>query len=284
MNEATANHTMQPARVLLGWMDTEEALRVQQGYRADVASPAVAGERLRVARERVAARPPWLDQGDAVTPLPNEVAPYLEELLRHPATEKQLSHGWTPSLVDLRRLCAFQPRVFTTHWSEQVRAADPNDLSSIAAISLPTPTTITTPACFDRERNAWVLTSPDPNLRVVGNFSQSVDDLAVGFGFSVALGSSLLSVMQHAGRHYLANGYHRAVAFLRRGITHVPAMTHTLDDGEPFALPSAMLPASAYLGARPPSLPDFLDEEVSASVELPLFRKVIVIQALEVMA
>jgi hypothetical protein len=283
MNEATATLTMLPARVLLGWMETEEALRVQQGYRADVASPAVAGERLRVARERGAARPPGLDQRDVVTPLPNELAAYVDEMRQDPAAEQQLAHGWTPALVDLRRLCAFQPRVFTTHWDEQVRAADARDLASLAAISLPAPRTLTTPACFDSERNAWILASPDPNLRVVGNFSHCTDQ-GVGFGFTVSLGSGLLSAMQHGGRYYLANGYHRGLAFLRRGITHVPAMTRTLDDNEPFILPSAMLPPSAYLGSRPPSLSDFLDDEVSTPVELPLFRKVILIQALEVMA
>jgi len=45
-----------------------------------------------------------------------------------------------------------------------------------------------------------------------------------------------------------------------------------------------MLSPSVYLGDRPPQLSDFLEEEVSLAVELPVFRKIIIVQAVEIMA
>jgi hypothetical protein len=284
MNGSTESTlTMRPARVLLGWMDTEEALRVQYGNVADAQFSEAAKDRLRTARQHVASRPPGVDQCDLVTPAPPQLAPYIDELRRHPLTEKVLAEGWTPSVVDLRRLCAFQSRVFTGHAEERVANVKAGDLESIAAVSLPMPGTVSAPACYDTARRAWILSSPDPNLRLVGNFRQDMG-MQVGFGFALALGSSFLAVMHHAGRHYLADGYHRAVSFLRRGITHVPAMTRTLSDGEPFPVPSGMLSPAAYLGDRPPQLADFLKDDVSLAVDLPVFRKIILIQAIEVMA
>jgi hypothetical protein len=44
-----------------------------------------------------------------------------------------------------------------------------------------------------------------------------------------------------------------------------------------------MLTQDAYQGPKPPVLPDYLDEAVSASVRLPGPHKLLVIQALELM-
>jgi hypothetical protein len=42
-----------------------------------------------------------------------------------------------------------------------------------------------------------------------------------------------------------------------------------------------MLPSAVTLGPRPPLLPDYLDDEVSAAVELPETRRLIIVQGLE---
>jgi len=275
---------MGTARVLLGWLDTEEGLRVQHGCRADAEFPPVSGERLRSARECVAARPGGVDQRDVLAPVPKELASYVDELRRHPATQSAFADGWAPSLADLRRLCAIQSRVFTEAADERVRTVDAADVHSVTAVSLPMPVSSNVPALFDRARGAWVLTSPSPNLKVIGNFTQDMAHDSTGFGFAVSLRHSFISVVNHGGRYYLSDGYHRAVAFLRRGITHVPVITRTLRDGEPFHVPQGMLPAPAYLGERPPQIADFLQDDVSVSVVLPMLRKIILIQAIEVMA
>jgi hypothetical protein len=43
-----------------------------------------------------------------------------------------------------------------------------------------------------------------------------------------------------------------------------------------------MLPEEAYLGQRPPTLSDYLDESVSMQTALPATQKIVVIQGLEV--
>jgi hypothetical protein len=42
-----------------------------------------------------------------------------------------------------------------------------------------------------------------------------------------------------------------------------------------------MLPQGAYMGPRPPTLPDYLDDAVSATVQAPATQKLILVQALE---
>lgn len=272
------------ARVLLGWMDHEEAVRVQQACRADTELSQAAVARSRSARERVAARRSGVDQRDVVTPLPKELDGYVEELRRNPATGQPFAEGWSPSLVDLRRLCALQSNVFTDSAEERVRGIDGGDVHSIAAVSLPATTASDFRAWFDPARRSWVITAPSPNLRIVGHLKEDLPNAATGLGFAVAFGHSFLSAIRYQGRYFLADGYHRSVAFLRRGITHVPGLVRTLRDDESLNVPTGMLPPPAYLGERPPQLADFLADDVAMSVDLPVFRKIILIQAIEVMA
>jgi hypothetical protein len=271
---------LSPARVLLGWMDPEQGVRVLQGH---AAAPDDAVQRVRAARERVASRPPGVDQSDAVASLPDALAAHVRALHQHPAAAEQLA-GWTPSLVDLRRLCAVQSRVFLDHGHALAGAADPRNPASVAAVCLPTPQDQGFSAAFDEARKAWVLSSADPGLRVVSHFGRQIGPDVAGFGFGVALRPSYVKAVRHGGRWFLSDGYHRAIAFLRRGITHVPALVRTLADGEPLEAPHGMLPADAYLGGRPPCLPDFLDDEVALTVPMEVQRKVIIIQVIEVMA
>src|SRR5258708_8399037 len=247
--------TLSAARVLLGWMDMEYALRVQHDSRADVPISDASRERVHAAREHVAARPCGIDQRGAVADPPSELETYVDTLRRHAAMAELFDEGWTPSLLDLRPVCAVQPRVYTDHADERVRAADPADIASIAAVSMPLPAEATFPAYFDQARGAWVLSSPDPNLKIVSNFGRQMGPDVAGFWFGVALGRSYLKAVQYEGRYFLTDGYHRAIAFLRRGITHVPALTRTLPPGAPFAVPEGMLAQDKYLGDRPPRPP-----------------------------
>ena len=82
-------------------------------------------------------------------------------------------------------------------------------------------------------------------------------------------------------RLLLRDGYHRAVGFLARGVHVIPCLTREFDNLEKLA-PSGMLPQNAFLGARPPLLPDYLDDTVAIDVEVPVASKLVVVQALEV--
>jgi hypothetical protein len=84
-----------------------------------------------------------------------------------------------------------------------------------------------------------------------------------------------------AGRYFLRDGYHRAYGLLNAGITHVPALVKDFGSFEEIALPPGMLPQAAYLGERPPMLPDYLDDVLAADTSIPVTQKMVVVQALE---
>jgi hypothetical protein len=50
---------------------------------------------------------------------------------------------------------------------------------------------------------------------------------------------------------------------------------------EPLGLGPGMLPEAAYLGDRPPNLADYLEDAVSAEVDLPASQKMLVVQGIE---
>src|SRR3984957_12073275 len=70
-----------------------------------------APRRARAARDAVARRPPGLDQGGAVRPLPPELAAYAARLSRSEQSAVFLNEGWEFLMVDLRRGCSLQPAI-----------------------------------------------------------------------------------------------------------------------------------------------------------------------------
>ena len=75
----------------------------------------------------------------------------------------------------------------------------------------------------------------------------------------------------------LRDGYHRAVGLLARGISVVPALVKEFDSIDRHFRKN-MLPSEAYLGRHAPLLPDYLDDAVSAAVDLPAMRRFIMIR------
>lgn len=78
----------------------------------------------------------------------------------------------------------------------------------------------------------------------------------------------MLSVARIQGRYFLRDGYHRAYGFLSNGIYVVPAFVREFGATEQLGIPAGMLPTGAWLGDRPPFLPDYIDDAVSAEVRL----------------
>lgn len=270
------------ARSLIGWMPAEQAERVQHGNRQDVAVSEEAVNRARGAREAVAARAPGIDQEGVISAAPAELDDHINALRQHPAAAAYFAEGWQVALADLRKVCAVQPNVFIDHAVDRVRNVEPEDIRSLAAVSLSVPTPSQLPAQFDESRNVWLFSAPNPNLRIMGHFGAQVQPGVPGFGFVVAISPSFLQVARFQGRLFLRDGYHRAVGFLQRGISVVPVFTREFGNLESLNLPAGMLPQGAYFGDRPPCLPDYLDDAVSVQVQLPAFQKMVVIQGLEV--
>lgn len=271
---------LRPARALIGWMNPAQAALCLASQRADHQSNPEylqTAERLRAA---VAARPSWIEQTDVVGDPPERLAEYGKSLTQHPAIAAFFGQGWRVAIVDLSKVCALQPLVFSDGL-ERMSSMQPSDPLSLAQISLPTPTPVPIPAQFDSFKQAWVFSSPNPNLRITGQAGGPVQPGLNAFGFMVGLTPSYMQVVCCRGRHLLRDGYHRAFGFLRLGITHVPAFVRDFGRVDEMGLPAGLLNSDIFLGDRPPLLIDYHRDDVSAEVLAPATRKVVIVQGME---
>jgi hypothetical protein len=184
-------------------------------------------------------------------------------------------------VVDLSKVCAIQPLVFSDGL-ERISTAHAGDLLSLALISLPTPAPDPTPAQFDGFKQAWVFSSLNPNLRITGQAGGQIQPGVNAFGFAVGVTPSYMQVVCYKGRHLLRDGYHRAFAFLRSGITQVPAFVRDFATVDEMGLPQGLLGSDVFVGDRPPLLTDYDNDEVSSDVLAPATRKVVIVQAMEI--
>jgi hypothetical protein len=268
------------ARCLVGWMEPTAALQLLTNPPHCMPSEE-ATTRVRAASWAVANRMvPDIDQGDAIGALPDDLQPYVAQLQGAGGiVAALLTAGWQIAMVDIRKVHAFQPLVYTDG-EDRVGAIDPSDLLALAKLALPAENTCEMNICGNEVSRSWVISSADPNLRFLGLAPPTPPT----FGFGVGAAPSLIQVVRSQGRLLLRDGYHRCAGLSRRGIFKVPAMV--LD--KPFSdqlvplIPPGMLPPQAYLGDRPPTLADYFDEEVSCLVRRPRMRKAVVLTATEV--
>jgi hypothetical protein len=184
--------------------------------------------------------------------------------------------------VDLSRVCSLQQTVRTDRATSRVAIVNPDDVSSIAKVTLPVRIDDEAiPVQFDEDRRTWLVSSANPNLKLVGHYGGRVQEGApLSFGFNVAVMPSFLQVARHHGRYVLRDGYHRAFGLLQRGISVVPALVRDFGFSE-LGVGAGLFGTDVYLGDRPPLLPDFLDDTVAADVSIPVLQKMIVIQGME---
>jgi hypothetical protein len=239
-------------------------------------------EKARLAREAVAARPEGLDQGDAVVDPPDELQPHIASLLASESGAAMAAEGWEVKVVDLSRIRAAQPLVFSDDAEARVAELDPDDIVALAEITLPIPQAANLPAQFDESQRAWIVSSPNPNLRIARAFGSELQPGVIGLGFAVTMLTSYVSVAIFDGRLILRDGYHRTYGLLARGVAQAPAFVREVPGLDALGLPVGMLPQEGYLGERPPTLSDYHDDEVAASVVQPVAQKMIVIQGLEI--
>src|SRR6266704_1370192 len=172
----TAVQLERPARALLGWMPPELGERALLSNRLGVEPTGEQREQARRAREAVAARPAGADQQGLVAAPPPELAEHVERLRAQRASAAMFTEGWDIALVDLARVCAFQPWVFADSAVERVQEVKPEDIRSIAMVTLPTDHSTIVHAQFDQAKQAFVIASPNPNLKVTGSFAMMVQE------------------------------------------------------------------------------------------------------------
>jgi len=271
------------ARGLIGWMPDEVGLLFLSGNMAGAPATPEQVARIEAAHEAVRAREPLPVFSDVVRDAPEDLEGFLTELRASPASAGMFNDGWTVRMVDLTRVCAFQPVVFTDSAAERAVGLTANDTTAIARVTLPLSPPVDFTQSFDPAHTSWVLSSRNPNLRVLGNFSGPVvtpQGTAPGFGFMVAILPSFMHVAEFEGRHYLRDGYHRAFGLLSVGIHQVAAFVRAARSIEEL-VPQNMLPQAAYRGDRPPLLVDYLRDDVAAAASLPAVQKLITVHALE---
>lgn len=277
----TVAQIQRPARGLLGWMSEEQALQFLASQRRDVTLATEQQERYQAARKAVSKRKAGVVGSAVVFDPPQTLSAHLAKFQEAPAIKPFFEQGWRLAVADLTKVCSLQPQVFVDHAEERTAAADPNDLQSLAEVSLPIPSEVQLPAQFDTQQQAWMISGPNPNLRIIGNWAGPIQPGVVGFGFAVTLTPSFLQVAHVQDRYLLRDGYHRAVGFLKRGISKVPVLVRDYGEFEDLGLPPGLFSPAVYLGQRPPTLADFLDDDVSADSSLPAFQRMIVIHGMQ---
>ena len=193
-----------------------------------------------------------------------------------PIGRRLSERGRRPALVDLRRVVAVQPHVFT---DTDLPELDPADPTAIAAVTLAPPGPMEVETQFDPRRNLWVIHPPSSDFRIARAHRADVEEDGLAFGLEFRFGGSFLKVYRFGDRYLLRDGTHRAVALFARN-RGCPSARRRVRAGRRGACAG---PArEAIFGGRPPLLPDYLDDAVSAAVELPATRRVILIEGLEV--
>lgn len=269
-----------PARALIGWMAAEEAAQWVAG--PGKAIDPVHRESVRRARVAVDGRASGFDQTGVIAAAPAALTSHREALRANPASAPYFQDGWDVMVADLSRICAIQRHVLTDDATQRVADVDVMDISSIAAVALPLAQPRKLAAAFSPEKQSWVFSSANPNLRIAGQFHGEVQPGIHAFGFVISVSASFIQVARYHGRYLLRDGYHRAYGFLARGITYVPVFLREYATFDEMGLPAGLSPQDTYLGDRPPLLADYLDDGVSAAVVMPVTQKVVIVQGLEV--
>ena len=189
---------------------------------------------------------------------------------------------WTLSVVDLRRLLAFQRRL--VFGAERHTSPTPQEDDWPQLISL----TLGLQRGMEHHfvRN-WSATgdldislhsnNPDLQLRLSPDAGQGGHSPLSLYG-----GSPFFEVAELRGRWFLRDGYHRAYRLLQAGVHRIPAVviyTRTIEElgaTEPWFFSEEQL-----FSDRPPRVMDFLDENLVLRYERTALRKVIRIRVEE---
>jgi len=268
-------------RALIGWLAPEDGALWLAGRQMGHPNREEFIRRTVKARGAVEARSPGIDQSELLQEPPAELAAHVRQLEQNAASARLFTEGFRVAVVDLFRVCAIQPVVYTGNAMNRMVGVDANSLQSVAAVTLPIPGPQNMPVQFDPNKNAWIFSSPNPNLRILGNFSLEVQPGVPGFGFVVSIPQSYLQVANLRGRFFLRDGYHRAFGLLSIGVRWAPCLVRDFAQIEDLTLPAGLLPQDAFLGAKPPLLTDYSNDEVAASVEVGTTHKMIVLPGLE---
>ena len=274
----------QDVRVLLGWMERDEAIATQLGSRLPTQGEDVGAQlnRWTDAQRAVAARPAYDLQTPVLDPLPEQLRQRGEAFLRRPDVAGPYA-GWdiAVGMADLTKALSFQ-KLVTADAVERVAAIDPHDENELFSFCLPDPVDqIQVPASLDQDGRGFAISSANPNLRLLGGQLANINGSQF-YGFAMGFGSTYVQVVEFQGRWFVRDGYHRCYGLLRSGVDHIPCLFIRAQNVQQFAgTAPGFFRWDIIFGARPPYLRDFLDDSVAETVQRPVVGKVIRITAQE---
>jgi hypothetical protein len=269
-------------RALIGFLPAPQALPILMGRGVNAGEDVAEHEqRIRLMADAVAQRPVhhW-DCPEVELPQP------LCDLIRSaPVVAAHMANlSWRPGAVDLRKVGAFQSVINLHGLDERIEGLS-DDMESLLDFAIPTERRLQQiPVTGEQDRKSYTVSSANPNLRVVGSavgpaevtLVEGIPPInALAIQYFIAINPSFMQVVHFNGRWFLRDGYHRAGALLKAGISACPCLIVDAGDLTQLGLPDNAVPFDVLFGPRPPMLPDFWDGQVSAETTQPASRKVI---------
>ncbi len=168
------------------------------------------------------------------------------------------------AMVELAKLHCFQLNVNMEYVDSLVaRAPEPSDLPETVKFCLPTRDEVgktAVIASFNPNTNTFAAVTQNLDFRVAGQM-QGEDPIThrAFSGFIYGGGLPQMSVVEYKGMFILKNGYHRAVALLRKKHEFLPCLLLSTD-GFQFTGGQAQgfMPIDTIMSDRSPVLADFL--------------------------
>jgi hypothetical protein len=190
--------------------------------------------------------------------------------------------NWSFKTVEVDKIVCFQQWVDLDYVGELERSLPTTpDAASVLKFCLPIGFPVQAGINIDPQSSAVTISSNLPHLAVGGlGVNQAGPGTAPSVVFTLGVNANYVQVVKYQGRHFLKNGYHRAYALRERGVTAVPCVYAEISD---YALTGANRPGffsrEIIMSERPPMMPDFFDNTVSADIKIQPTMNVIRIKA-----
>ncbi len=194
------------------------------------------------------------------------------------------------AMVNLKEVLAFQPLVRIDHL-EKSHLQCPLSDEQLYELCFPASHPVSTDdATIEANSNGYIITTLDPNIRVIP--FHSIPGTTTGINFqlqypsaSSALEAQLFSflllrvpnylmITHYQDRYVLRNGYTRAVNLLSKGLDTVPCVLIEGQNPGLIGFKPGMFDLGIVLSTHPPRLPDFWDDTVTCLWKRPALRHV----------
>jgi hypothetical protein len=274
------------ARVLLGWLPPKDAVSQLLGRAPSPQDDLTAvNQVIASARSAVSLRPATAI-GDPVIAGDRML---LDQVAARPEVRALFPDvPWRIEWVDLAKVLSVQKAITTDGLDLRVAEAT-GSTADLVDLCLPAGQLVPPQTAFgDQDGHGFVLSSLNPNLRVVGSHvaealvspSPEVPPQKMqAFTFFVSMGASYVQVARYQGRSFLRDGYHRATGQLRAGVTQIPAVVIDAPFYQYIASTVGLFDHEVAFSDHAPRLSDFWDDSVSADVLQPAVRKVVRMRA-----